>query len=163
METLTELGMFWERYWNVVVVSVFWMFVLWLFLKALAKRVVSLEQTVEDLSASNRRNIEIIAQMEDAYSAARNEARRWMSEVDKLRAFISKKKEFRLRNGWWCTEEQYLAEKNGLTVVEQLEGSVVHDNIHLLDEVIGQVEATESVNAGIDEIMGGMIKELEEK
>lgn len=117
---MANLELFWANYGTVVVVSVFWLIVFLIYRLFRSDNYSYLEEELCDMAESNRWNMEKVCDTEVAWLAARNEVLKLRRENQELRDFVSRKKEFRLRNGLWCTEEQYLAEKNGLSLSEQI-------------------------------------------
>ena len=101
------------------------------FLVYLGVRVVSLihankdlEQALEDQTALNRGNIQLIAN--------------WKSRCLELQDIISRKKQHRLKDGTFCSEQQYLDELNGVNLVAKTQEEL--DAIEINDECNRQID-----------------------
>ena len=102
------------------------------FLVYLGVRVVSLihankdlEQALEDQTALNRGNIQLIAN--------------WKSRCLELQDIISRKKQHRLKDGTFCSEQQYFAELNA--------------EVTMIQDGIRDVDINEEANRQIDEYL----------
>lgn len=134
MDYLISFGLW--NYVGAIVALVFWLIILWLSLRGEPEEVVSLRQELSDMAESNRKNIDLALDNETAWLAARNENLKLKRENHLLKEKISKKREFRLRNGLWCTEEQYMAELND---VNKEPGEPMELNDGISDEVINEM------------------------
>lgn len=154
MENLIDFGTFWFDYGSVILTSAFWLVVFLIIGKSILAKNLRLQAEVEDLVASNRWNIELVTEAEqdkkmshDAWLASANENLRLRRENHLLKEKIQKKQEFRLRDGRWCTEEQYIAERDWLTLGEQL------DAVKKTQEAIASVDINEECNKQIEEFL----------
>jgi hypothetical protein len=183
MDNLIDFGILWSDYGVIVLTSVFWVIVFLILGKAILRKNVHLQDEVEDLAASNRWNMEAIAEADQAkkvadtaWLAAANENLKLRRENHLLKEKISKKREFRLRNGCWCTEEQYIEE---LCRFEKRLDNVHEEQVEELQEKLDAVDINEECNKQIesflansdrvysqeekDEVIDGMLKELDNK
>jgi len=121
------------------------------------KRVIFWQQEAEDMADSDRRSIDLLLEekkkrmyFEEAWLAAKNEKLALRREISILKEKIQKKGEFRLLNGTWCTEEQYLAQF--AKYEERLDNSH-EEQVEELQEKLDAVDRNEDANKQIEEYL----------
>jgi hypothetical protein len=157
MDNLIDFGLIWSDYGAIVLTSVFWVIVFLVLGKSILRKNVHLQDEVEDLAASNRWNMEAIAEAEQAkkvadtaWLAAANENLKLRRENYLLKEKMSNKRGLRLRNGRWCTEGQYIEE---LCRFERRLDNVHEEQIEELQEKLDAVDINEECNKQIEEFL----------
>ena len=142
---LDNVGLYVMDHMDVAVTCAIWLIVLLVLITRSSKKAVFLQQSVDDLAESNERNIDLLldarkktAFADEAWLAARNENLALKRENHLLKEKIQKKREFRLRDGKWCTEDQYMAELNNINQVAELQEKLAEADIN--DECNKQID-----------------------
>lgn len=125
---------------NLIVFGLFLLFGIVAVIKiiSLESRNNRLQEALDDQVDMHKVSIDRIADLESFLIHEKGLVSNWRNRCIELQDIISRKKQHRLRNGLFCTEQQYLDELNGVNVLAKTQEEL--DNAEINEEVNKQIE-----------------------